>query len=88
VRVLVVEDERKLGLLPLIGGILAVVFSATGIYGVLARWVSAQRRELGIRIALGASSASVGQLAFMQVLTLAVIGRSIGLPLGLLGLAL
>jgi putative ABC transport system permease protein len=51
-------------------------------------WVSTRRRELGIRIALGASGASVGQLVLTQVLTLALIGLSIGLPLGLVGLAL
>jgi putative ABC transport system permease protein len=77
-----------LGLLLLIGGALAIVFSATGIYGALAHWVSARRREFGIRIALGASGTAMGQLVVKQVFTLTVIGVGIGLPLGFGGLAL
>ncbi|HEV2982985.1 MAG TPA: ABC transporter permease [Vicinamibacterales bacterium] len=83
-----ISPVRVLGLLLLIGGGLAVVFSAMGIYGALAHWVSAQRREFGIRIALGASGTAVGQLVLKQVLTLTVIGLGIGLPLGFMGLAL
>jgi putative ABC transport system permease protein len=83
-----ISPVRVLGLLLLIGGTLAIAFSATGIYGALAHWVSTRRREFGIRIALGASGVSVAQLVLMQVLTLTVIGLSVGLPLGLAGLAL
>jgi putative ABC transport system permease protein len=77
-----------LGWLLLTGGALAVVFSATGIYGALSHWVSTRRREFGIRIALGASGTDVSQLILNQVLTLAIIGLGIGLPLGFAGLAL
>jgi putative ABC transport system permease protein len=83
-----ISPVRVLGLLLLIGSALAVAFSATGIYGALAHWVSARRRELGIRIALGASSRAVAELVAGQVIGLTVVGVSIGLPVGLLGLAL
>jgi predicted lysophospholipase L1 biosynthesis ABC-type transport system permease subunit len=83
-----ISPVRVIGLLLLIGGALAIGFSATGIYGVLAHWVTVRRREFGIRIALGASGTAVAQLILTQVLTLAVIGLSIGLPLGFMGLAL
>jgi ABC-type antimicrobial peptide transport system permease subunit len=68
--------------------VLVVALSAVGIYGALAHWVSARRRELGIRIALGASGSAIAELVAGQVLMLAVIGLCIGLPLGLLGLGL
>jgi putative ABC transport system permease protein len=83
-----ISPVRVLGLLLLIGGALAISFSATGIYGVLAHWVSTRRREFGIRIALGASGRAVANLILKQVLTLTVIGLGIGLPLGFVGLGL
>jgi len=83
-----ISPVRVLGLLLLIGGGLAIAFSATGIYGALAQWVSARRREFGIRIALGASGTVVGRLVLTQVLTLTLIGVGIGLPVGFGGLAL
>jgi ABC-type antimicrobial peptide transport system permease subunit len=46
----------------------------------LAHGVSARRRELGIRIALGASSRAVAELVAGQVIGLTVVGLSIGLP--------
>jgi putative ABC transport system permease protein len=83
-----ISPVRVLGFLLLIGGVLAVAFSATGIYGALAHWVITRGREFGIRIALGASGMSVAQLVLMQVLTLTIFGLAVGLPLGLVGLAL
>jgi len=83
-----ISPVRVLGLLLLIGGALAVVFAATGIYGALAHWVSARHREFGIRIALGASAAAVSRLILTQVLTLTGVGLGVGLPLGFAGLAL
>jgi putative ABC transport system permease protein len=83
-----ISPVRVLGLLLLIGSVLAIAFSATGIYGVLAHWVSARRRELGIRIALGASGSAVAELVAGQVFTVTVVGLCIGLPVGLVGLAL
>jgi putative ABC transport system permease protein len=83
-----ISPVRVLGLLLLIGGVLAIAFSATGIYGTLAHWVSTRRREFGIRIALGASGTAVSRLILTQVLTLTIVGLSIGLPLGMAGLAL
>jgi predicted lysophospholipase L1 biosynthesis ABC-type transport system permease subunit len=83
-----ISPVRVLGLLLLIGGALAVAFAGTGIYGALAHWVSVRQRELGIRIALGASGTAVSQLILTQVLTLTGIGLGVGLPIGLAGLAL
>jgi putative ABC transport system permease protein len=62
-------------------GIVALILSAIGIYGVLAFGVAQRVREFGIRQALGANSRSILTLVFRQgMLTIAV-----GIALGLAG---
>jgi putative ABC transport system permease protein len=78
-----VSPVRLLGLLLLIGSVMAAVFAATGIYGVLTHWVAARWREFGVRFALGASPADVTRLVFRQVIGFTAIGIGVGLPCGL-----
>jgi ABC-type antimicrobial peptide transport system permease subunit len=49
-----------------------------GLYGLVAHWVSRRRREIGIRIAVGAAPGSVLRMVLRQGLTLAVVGIAIG----------
>jgi putative ABC transport system permease protein len=58
---------------------LALVLAAVGIYGVIAYSVQRRRRELGIRIALGASRDRVVRMVMRQGMTLALAGAAIGL---------
>ncbi len=58
---------------------LAVALAATGVYGVLQYSVIQRRREMGIRIAIGATSSDMIRLIVGQALGLAVIGVAIGL---------
>jgi putative ABC transport system permease protein len=58
---------------------LALALAATGVYGVLQYSVIQRKREMGIRIAVGASSADMIRLVVGQAVGLAAIGVAIGL---------
>ena len=62
-----------------IAGSLALVLGIIGIYGVIAYAVSQRRREIGIRLALGAPQSEVRRMFVRYALTLAGIGVAIGL---------
>jgi ABC-type antimicrobial peptide transport system permease subunit len=65
---------------------LAILLAAVGLYGVLSYIVSQQTREIGVRVALGATSQGIIAQVLVRGLRLAVIGVGIGLVIAL-GLA-
>ncbi len=69
-------------------GALGLGLAGLGIYGVVAFWVLRRRREIGIRVAVGASSGDVLRLVLGEGLKLAATGLAIGGLLAWLALRL
>jgi predicted permease len=66
-------------------GVLAALLASIGLYGVIAYVVAGRRKEIGIRMALGASRFQVMGLILKEAATLVAIGLGIGVA-GLLAL--
>lgn len=64
-------------------GSVAALLAAIGIYGVIAYSVAERRREIGIRVALGALSEDILFMVFRQAAPIAIFGLSLGLAAAL-----
>ena len=73
--------DRFLTFLSICFGSLAAALAAVGLYGVMAYTVTRRIREIGIRIALGATRGSVALLILREVALLALVGLLAGAPL-------
>jgi len=63
-------------------GLVTLLVAALGLYGVTSYATTRRTSEFGLRMALGASPASVMGMVVREALVIAVIGIGIGLPVG------
>jgi predicted permease len=75
--------ERMIASLSTVFGFLATLLAAIGLYGVMAYTVVQRRREIGIRMALGADRRKVIWMVMRDVLLLVAIGVGAGVPASL-----
>jgi predicted permease len=64
--------------------VVSLLLAAVGIYGVFAAEVTVRRKEIGVRLALGARAGGVLRLVLERALLLAMAGATIGVAVGLL----
>jgi len=76
--------DRLVALLSAGFGLLATILASIGLYGVMAFVVARRRKELGIRLALGAQPGVVIWMVMREVLLLLAIGLAVGIPSALL----
>ena len=61
-------------------GLLALILASVGLYGILSYGVASRRKEIGIRMALGAQAHMVLSMIMREGFVLAAVGIAIGLP--------
>jgi predicted permease len=72
--------DRLIAMLSAGFGLLATVLASIGLYGVMAFVVARRRKEIGIRMALGANPGNVIWSVMKEVLILLAIGLAVGVP--------
>jgi putative ABC transport system permease protein len=73
-------SDRLVAMLSAGFGFLATLLASIGLYGVMAFVVARRRKELGIRMALGARPGLVLWLVMREVMVLLAIGLAVGIP--------
>ncbi len=74
-----VAQPRLRSLLLAVFSAVALILASLGIYGVIACSVAERKKEIGIRIALGAEASEIRNMVLAQGLKLTVIGLALGL---------
>jgi predicted permease len=80
-----VRVERLLAILAAVFAVLAVALASLGLYGVVSFATSARAREIGVRMALGATPQAILRLVFGQCVPLIVGGALAGAAIASIG---
>ena len=78
------NQERLLAGLTTWFGVMALTLASIGLYGVTACTVEQRTREIGIRVAIGATRANVVRMVLSGAFRQVALGLVIGIPLALL----
>jgi ABC-type antimicrobial peptide transport system permease subunit len=74
--------ERLLALLGLFFASVALLLSAVGLYGVLDYAVVQRRREIGIRLAIGAQASDIARRVTAEAFAMVLLGAIVGIAVG------
>jgi predicted permease len=72
-------NDRAITMLSLCFGLLAAILASVGLYGVTAYTVARRTREVGIRMALGASKSGIVRMVLGEVVRMVAAGLGVGL---------
>ncbi len=78
-----ISTERFLSLLLGAFAAVALLVAAAGVFGVISVWVSSNRRQFGLRLALGATGGRLARLVVARAVLVTGSGLVLGLALGL-----
>ena len=73
-------QERLVGSLSGLFGVLALLLTCVGLFGLMAYTVNRRTGEIGIRMALGAERARIARMILRETLSLVACGLAVGLP--------
>jgi ABC-type antimicrobial peptide transport system permease subunit len=80
-----IVPERLMATLSAFFGLVGALLATLGLYGLLAYTVTRRTREIGIRMALGATRSQILRVVLTDALRLVALGVTIGIPLALWG---
>jgi putative ABC transport system permease protein len=78
-------QERLLSSIAVAFGLLGAVLGSLGLYALLTHAVVRRAREMGLRMALGATRSAIHALIVREGVVLVLIGAAVGIPLALAG---
>jgi predicted permease len=80
-----VADRRSAAMLAAALALVTLLIAVAGLYGAMAFSVERRRREIGVRMALGARRTSIARIVLAEAAAVTVAGLAVGLPLAFAG---